>query len=118
MWSDMYECAGCRRRTGVYHRSLHAYTRFLFSRYCRCISCGSEAVPRLKKRDRVDCFSQNPLALMQALTGRPSIAAARVACSFSTGEGHVQEPPLIPNPDEAGCAPAVPNVHGGLDGAG
>jgi hypothetical protein len=69
--SDMYECAGCRRRVGTYHRSLYAYSRFLFSRYSRCIRCGSEAVQRLKKRDKVDGFSQNPLALVQALTGAP-----------------------------------------------
>jgi len=71
VWSDMYQCSGCRRRVGTYHRSLYAYSRFLFSRYSRCIRCGSEAVQRLKKRDKVDGFSQHPLALVQALTGAP-----------------------------------------------
>ena len=71
LWSDMYECSGCKRREGTYHRSLYAHCRFLFSRHSRCIRCGSEAVQRLKKRDKVDGFSQNPLALMQVLIGAP-----------------------------------------------
>jgi hypothetical protein len=49
----------------------YARCRFLFSRHSRCIRCGSEAVQRLKKRDKVDGFSQNPLALMQVLIGAP-----------------------------------------------
>ena len=71
VWSDMYQCSGCQRRVGTCHRALYAYGRFLFSRYSRCIRCGSEAVQRLNKRDKVDGFSQNPLALVQALTGAP-----------------------------------------------
>jgi len=71
LWSDMYECADCKRREGTYHRSLYAHCRFLFSWHSRCIRCGSEAVQRLKKRDKVDGFSQNPLALIQVLVGAP-----------------------------------------------
>ena len=71
LWSDMYECSECKRREGTYHRYLYAHCRSLFSRHSRCIRCGSEAVQRLKKRDKVDGFSQNPLALMQVLIGAP-----------------------------------------------
>ena len=71
LWVDMYECPGCKRREGSYHRYLYAHWCFLFSRHSHCIRCGSGAVQRLKKRDKVDGFSRNPLALMQALVGAP-----------------------------------------------
>ena len=71
VWSDMYECPNCNRRVGTYHRSFYAHCRFLFSRHSHCIRCGSDAVQRLKKRDKVDGFSQNPLALVQALIAAP-----------------------------------------------
>jgi hypothetical protein len=67
----MYECPKCNRRVGSYYRPLYAHCRFLFSRHSRCIGCGSEAVQRLAKRDKVDGFSKNPLALIQALTAAP-----------------------------------------------
>ncbi len=71
LWSDKYECPGCKRREGSYHRYLYAHWRFLSSRHSRCIRCGSEAVDRLKKRDKVDSFSQHPLALVQVFIGAP-----------------------------------------------
>jgi hypothetical protein len=71
MWSEMYECPNCRRRAGSFHRSLYAHCRFLFSRHSRCVRCGSEVVQRLRKRDKLERFSRNPLALIQALTGAP-----------------------------------------------
>ena len=71
LWSEMYQCSDCNHREGSYHRHLYAHWRFLFSCHSRCIRCGSEAVQRLKKRDKVDGFSQNPLALMQVLVGAP-----------------------------------------------
>jgi len=71
LWSDMYRCSGCKRKQGYFHRYLYSHYHFMFSRHSRCIRCGSEAVDRLKKRDKVDSFSQNPLALMQVLIGAP-----------------------------------------------
>jgi DNA-directed RNA polymerase subunit RPC12/RpoP len=71
VWSDMFECAECGHRAGTYYNALYANSRFLFSRYSRCIRCGSEAVQRLAKRDKVDGFSQHPLALIQAVVGAP-----------------------------------------------
>jgi hypothetical protein len=71
LWSDMFQCPGCKRREGSYHRYLYAHWCFLFSRHSHCIRCGSDAVQRLKKRDKVDGFSPNPLALMQAVVGAP-----------------------------------------------
>jgi hypothetical protein len=71
VWADMYECLKCNRRVGTYYSSLYGPWRFLFSRHSRCIRCGSETVQRLVKRDKVDHFSRNPLALIQAPTGAP-----------------------------------------------
>ncbi len=71
LYSDMYECSSCERRVGTVHRALYANSRFLFSRYSRCVKCGSEAVQRLAKRDKVDGFSNNPLAWAQLLAGAP-----------------------------------------------
>jgi len=67
----MYQCSGCKRHEGSYHRSIYTHCRFILSRHSRCIRCGSEAVQRLKKRDQVDGFSQHPLALLQVLIGAP-----------------------------------------------
>jgi hypothetical protein len=53
------------------HNRLFYYSRFPFSRHSRCIRCGSDAIQRLKKRDKQDGFLQNPLALIQGLTGAP-----------------------------------------------
>ncbi len=71
VYSDIYFCAVCERRVGSLHRGLYAHSRFVFSRYSRCIRCGSEAVERLAKRDPVDNFSKSPLAWAQFLLGAP-----------------------------------------------
>lgn len=72
----MLHCSRCGKRLVRVHRTildryLYAHCRFLFSRHSRCIRCGSEAVQRLKKRDKVNGFSQNPFTLMQVLIGAP-----------------------------------------------
>jgi len=71
IWSEIYACPTCKRRTGTYYRFLYAHCRFMFSRHSRCIRCGSEAVRRLMKRDEVDGFTHNPLGLILALTAAP-----------------------------------------------
>ena len=71
LYSEMYVCAACNLRAGEFHRALMANFRFVFSRYSHCIRCGSEAVQRLAKRDKVDGFSNHPLAWVQVLLGAP-----------------------------------------------
>jgi hypothetical protein len=71
LYSDIYVCNGCARRVGSFYRPLYIHGRFLFSRYSRCIQCGSEDVQRLKKRDKVDSFATHPLAWVQLLLGAP-----------------------------------------------
>jgi hypothetical protein len=70
-YSDMYVCFGCKERVGTSHRTLYAHWRFLFSRSSHCIRCGSDAVQRLAKRDKVDGCSTHPLAWIQILIGAP-----------------------------------------------
>jgi uncharacterized protein with PIN domain len=65
--SDMYACSGCRRRVGARRPSLV----FLFSKYARCIQCGSSEVARLAKPDRVDQFTTNWLGLAPRYFGAP-----------------------------------------------
>jgi hypothetical protein len=71
LYSDMYDCGECQRRVGAYHHLFFGHFRFVFSRYSCCIRCGSAAVQRLEKRDRVDAFSSSPLAWVQMLVGAP-----------------------------------------------
>jgi len=70
-YSDMYSCSECEKRSGAFHRGLYATVRFIFSRYSHCIRCGSDAVQRLAKRDKVDGFSNHPLAWAQVILGAP-----------------------------------------------
>ena len=66
--SDMYACSGCRRRIGARRSSLV----FLFSKYARCIQCGSSStIAQLAKPDRVDHFTTNRWGLVQGLFGAP-----------------------------------------------
>jgi hypothetical protein len=68
LWNtEMYACAGCRKRMGARRVSL----LFLFSKCTRCIECGSAEVARLVKPDRVDSFTTNPLGRVQRLLGAP-----------------------------------------------
>jgi hypothetical protein len=71
LYSDMYACHGCVRRVGFFYRPLYVHYRFLFSRYSRCVQCGSDDVQRLEKRDKVDGFATHPLAWIQLLLGAP-----------------------------------------------
>ena len=66
-YTDMYICSGCTRRVGLWRSTLI----FLFSRHSRCIQCGSHAVHRVAKWDRVDRFTRNLLGLAQSLVGAP-----------------------------------------------
>lgn len=98
VWSDMYECPGCRRKHGIYHRSLYGTMRFLFSRHSRCIRCGAEAIQRLQKRDKVDGFSRNPLALAQALIGAPINRCSPCRLQFFDWRKPRPEPRAVSSP--------------------
>jgi hypothetical protein len=43
----------------------------VFSRYTRCVQCGSTRVRRLPERDRIDRMSSHPLSVLLGLTFAP-----------------------------------------------
>ena len=72
MYSEIYICVACGARVAL-HRPFISATivnnyRFIFSRYSRCLSCGSEAVG---PNERVYFLSKNPLGWIQWLAGAP-----------------------------------------------
>jgi hypothetical protein len=72
IYSEVYICLACGARMALYRPFLSATIvnnyRFIFSRYSRCLSCGSEAVAR---NNRVYFLSKNPLGWIQWLAGAP-----------------------------------------------
>jgi hypothetical protein len=46
-------------------------TTFVFTRYSRCIQCGSFKVRRLAGRDRIDSISTHPLSVLLSVTMAP-----------------------------------------------
>jgi hypothetical protein len=72
VYSEVYVCTACGAQLGLHRPSLSAVIvnnyRFIFSRYSRCISCGSEVVER---NNRVYFLSKNPLGWIQWLVGAP-----------------------------------------------
>lgn len=70
-YTAVFRCRKCDYQVGKFHPWLIANYRFLFSRYTRCIRCGTEQVYRASKRDRVDYVSSHPLSMLLHLTGAP-----------------------------------------------
>ena len=70
-FSDVFRCSRCGYRRKRVHPVVDANLAFVFSRYTRCIRCGSERIERLKKRDRIDSVSKNLVSRLLRLTGAP-----------------------------------------------
>jgi len=71
VYSALYACRDCHSYVGHFHPFLLSTYRFIFSRYTRCIRCGSDNVHRMYKRDRIDNFSKNPLSWLQRFLAAP-----------------------------------------------
>jgi hypothetical protein len=71
VYADAYRCSACGLRARRMRRSLQVRLTFWFSRHTHCIRCGSAAIERPRKRDRVDAVSGNVLSRLQRLTGAP-----------------------------------------------
>ena len=71
LYSQLLHCRSCGRRVGELRPMVNAKWSFLVSRYTRCIRCGSANVHRVKRRDRIDSVSTNPLSQALRLTGAP-----------------------------------------------
>jgi len=67
----MFRCTKCGHALKRLHPIVDANLSFVFSRYTRCIRCGTPRVQRLKKRDRIDSMSKNLTSQLLRLTGAP-----------------------------------------------
>ena len=64
-------CPKCGYLVRDWRIPLESTGTYLFSRYSRCIQCGSFRVRRLSGRDRIDGRSGNLLSLLLSLTFAP-----------------------------------------------
>jgi hypothetical protein len=74
LYSDRFRCPKCKARTGRFQpffANAVSSLRFVFSKWSRCPRCESYGVYRLNRRDKIDSFSSNPVALFQFLLGAP-----------------------------------------------
>ena len=71
VYSDIYRCHQCGFRTGRFRPSIGIKLAFIFSRYTRCVRCGTYAVERVSRRDRIDSVAKTPLSLIQRLLFAP-----------------------------------------------
>jgi hypothetical protein len=74
LYTNVYACPRCEVHLGWYYRGFFrqiVYWRFIFSRYSRCVSCGSYGIHRIDRRDPIDSMSRNPLGRLQFLLGAP-----------------------------------------------
>ena len=70
-YTDVFRCTNCDYRLSSPRPIWRANFRFTFSRYTHCIKCGTDAVHRLTKRDRVDSVSRSVISRILHLSGAP-----------------------------------------------
>jgi len=71
MFRKVMKCSTCGYHARAWRLPFDRTTTFVFSRYSRCIQCGSYRVRRLPGRDRIDGRSTHPLSVLLALTLAP-----------------------------------------------
>jgi hypothetical protein len=72
LYSDVYRCSSkCGYRLRRLRPSLNSNVSFVFSRSTCCISCGTDRVHRMERRDRIDSMSNHPLSWLFRLSGAP-----------------------------------------------
>lgn len=74
VYADRFRCPRCKARSVRFQpflADLVSTFRFIFSERSRCPRCEGYEVYRLNRRDRIDSFSANPVALFQFLLGAP-----------------------------------------------
>ena len=69
--AEAFRCRKCGYRTSRWRPALGVALQFVFSRHSHCVSCGTERVKRIAKRDRVDSMSRNIVSILFGLTGAP-----------------------------------------------
>lgn len=70
-YADVFRCQACARRIARPHATFVSNADFVFSRYTRCIRCGTRDVHRLTKRDGIDPMSRNLLSVFFRLMRAP-----------------------------------------------
>ena len=71
IYTDVFRCTKCGYRLAWGRPVLRGTFRFIFARYTHCIKCGSGAVHRLTKLDRVDSVSKSLASRILRLSGAP-----------------------------------------------
>jgi len=71
LYSNVFRCERCGKRTRRPHRLLGLNLAFYYSTHTRCIRCASFDVRRSAKLDLVDLVSKHPASLLQRLLFAP-----------------------------------------------
>ena len=98
IYSEVLHCSRCARSIKHPYSVFNTFTgRFLFSRYSRCVRCGTVYVQRSAKRDRIDSLSGSLYSRIQHLLGAPLNKC--VACRLQYYDW--RRPWTPPDPDSA-----------------
>ena len=71
IYTDIHRCTKCGYRLTWLRLVRRGNLKFVFSRYTRCIRCGTAYVQRSSKRDRIDSVSKNLLSRILFVSGAP-----------------------------------------------
>jgi hypothetical protein len=71
LFRKVLQCGQCGFRAREWRVPFESTAAFVFSRYTRCIDCGSYRVRRMPSRDQIDRMTNRPLSLVFALTFAP-----------------------------------------------
>ena len=71
LYSDVFRCSTCGHCLKRLHPGLNSNLSFVFSLHTHCISCATDNVHRMERRDRIDSMSMHPLSWLFRLTGAP-----------------------------------------------
>ena len=71
LYSDAFCCSNCPYRDVWLRPTIDVNLSFFFSRFTRCVRCGTDKIHSLRERDQLDSMSKHPTSLLFALTGAP-----------------------------------------------
>jgi len=71
LFREALRCSHCGFRRKRLHPVIDVDRLFVFSRYTRCIRCGSTNIQRLSERDRIDSMSNHLFSRLFQLTAAP-----------------------------------------------
>lgn len=71
LFGETFLCSKCGHRSAHLYPGLAVRLTFVFSRFTRCVQCGSTRVQRTASRHLVDAPSRNLFSRLLGLTGAP-----------------------------------------------